>query len=411
MSGLGGRGEDSPSKRSAHSLSRAQDATLGALSDHPHGIDTAASPSKSARLHRSPLLLSPRDAPDPEIYNKLSGTAQKHLDAQFLDRFIKEVQADDHLADVAYRRGLLVNFVIYTLPGNQRPLQIEAPEFASVAYLKRCIFKYKLLNNGFCPLERFDLRKRNNADVAGTSNDQIPLHEDTLGIPTLLVDLGFFAGNTYELSIISHPQPAIEEPEERLKLQGVAYYSPTKVIPSENPNVRKYQELLQGTQLAGNFAPPLIEGASPGAGIPIPRGAPNTAGVAGASPRPGALQSPATAGEGSDAPGRSPRQLRAGRWSAEEVEALVWGVQAFGPIWSTIWHNLGGRGIDSRRTPVDLKDKWRNLVKLSSDPSKQTRSIGLTDQLKATILRLANTPTDRENSVAGSVLDIQPPAP
>lgn len=37
---------------------------------------------------------------------------------------------------------------------------------------------------------------------------------------------------------------------------------------------------------------------------------------------------------------------------------------------------------------VDLKDKWRNLVKLVTDPSKNARGLDLSEERKQTILRL-----------------------
>ena len=71
------------------------------------------------------------------------------------------------------------------------------------------------------------------------------------------------------------------------------------------------------------------------------------------------------------------RQL--GRWTPDEVAALIVGVQLHGTQWSTIWEHYVVAGvINPGRSQVDLKDKWRNLVKLACNPGKQARSIDLT---------------------------------
>lgn len=425
LSGLGAEDEDSPSKRSPLALSEAQDAMLGALSDHQQGFDTALSPSHPSQPPQIPLL-SPRALQGREVLHQLAATAVKYWDAQSQARFVKEVQADDELAEVAYRRGLLVTFSIFPSITAQRPIPIEAPEFASVAYLKRRIFKAKLLNREFCPPERFSLRRRAAVDAPGGSATRDPLSEETAqGTPMLLFALGFYAGTTYEMTMISKPQTTDKEQQESM-LQGLGLGGTGPVVPSTDANVRKYQELLQGRPLP-NFVPQSVAGRYPVAGTPAvpaaPRlaevaGVPGTAGrlagAAGGVARPsaavpgtaavtlGALPSPEVTNVAAvgvaRVPSRSPRQIRAGRWSAGEIEALVMGVQAFGQVWSKIEEHYAGRGIHPLRTTTDYKDKWRNLVKLCADPSKQPRTVGLTDQLRDTMLRLANTPTTRDNS-------------
>ena len=117
-----------------------------------------------------------------------------------------------------------------------------------------------------------------------------------------------------------------------------------------------------------------------------------------------------------------------GRWSGEEVAALIEGVLLHGTSWSTIHETCVATGrINPGRKQVgpmarsqlagtgqcqlawrrqfalhlgvsvylgaiklvtgpagwlqqDLKDKWRNLVKLASDPLKQARSVDLTGE-------------------------------
>lgn len=407
LSGLGAEDEDSPSKRSPLSLSEAQEAMLGPLSNHQQGFDTALSPSRPPHPRQVPLL-PPRAPQGQDVLQQLAATAVKYWDAQSQARFVKEVQADDELAEVAYRRGLLVNFAVFPSITAQNPIPIEAPEFANVAYLKRRIFKAKLLNREFCPPERFALRRRATADapggISGAARDLLP-EETAQGTPMLLINLGLYAGHTYEMTLMSKPHTTDKEQQESM-LQGVGLGGTGRVVPSTDASVRKYQELLQGRPLP-NFVPQPVAGMPPVypvAGIPVatavlasaPASAVPQAVVPGALPPPEATT--AAAGGAGAMVGRSPRQARAGRWAAEEVEALVMGVQAFGQVWSKIWDHYGGHGIDARRTAVDYKDKWRNLVKLCADPSKQPRTVGLTEQLKDTILRLANTPTARENS-------------
>jgi hypothetical protein len=70
-------------------------------------------------------------------------------------------------------------------------------------------------------------------------------------------------------------------------------------------------------------------------------------------------------------PGPRPRDLSASartRRNVEETEALVTGVEACGNgKWADI-KKLGFRAIHGR-SAVDLKDKWRNLLRVALMPS------------------------------------------
>jgi hypothetical protein len=86
----------------------------------------------------------------------------------------------------------------------------------------------------------------------------------------------------------------------------------------------------------------------------------------------------------------SPLRLgKPGKWQVAEVEALVKGVAAYGSSWACILDVYGKGGpIHMKRTAVDLKDKWRNLVKALAKPGVVPRS-DIPEELKIQILRLA----------------------
>ena len=49
-------------------------------------------------------------------------------------------------------------------------------------------------------------------------------------------------------------------------------------------------------------------------------------------------------------------------WSQDEVDNLVSGVQLYGV---GEWKQIANHFEFNKRTPVDLKDKWRNLQKIA----------------------------------------------
>ncbi|KAG0549373.1 hypothetical protein BDA96_01G250000 [Sorghum bicolor] len=75
------------------------------------------------------------------------------------------------------------------------------------------------------------------------------------------------------------------------------------------------------------------------------------------------------------------------RWTAKEVERLVQGVSKFGVgRWTNLKQNFFKRSI---RTAVNLKDKWRNLLKTYQEGSQKTTQLHLEPSLVERIRKLA----------------------
>ncbi|XP_066387041.1 telomere repeat-binding protein 1-like isoform X3 [Miscanthus floridulus] len=76
------------------------------------------------------------------------------------------------------------------------------------------------------------------------------------------------------------------------------------------------------------------------------------------------------------------------RWTAKEVERLVQGVSKFGVgRWTMLKQNFFKRSI---RTAVNLKDKWRNLLKAYQEGSQKTTQLHLEPSLVERIRKLAD---------------------
>lgn len=83
---------------------------------------------------------------------------------------------------------------------------------------------------------------------------------------------------------------------------------------------------------------------------------------------------------------RSKRIETGKRWTFEETEAFLAGVEAHGVgNWQKVYDACASL-FGQRRTTVDLKDKWRNLVKAVSTPGLIPRSVRLTPVQKQRIL-------------------------
>ncbi len=83
---------------------------------------------------------------------------------------------------------------------------------------------------------------------------------------------------------------------------------------------------------------------------------------------------------------RSKRTETGKRWTFEETEAFLAGVEMYGVgNWQKV-HDACASLFGQRRTTVDLKDKWRNLVKAVSTPGLIPRSVRLTPEQKQRIL-------------------------
>lgn len=386
------------SKRVTRSASQAQHAEAGGPEVHEtQRHDTAASPARPRHTLVAPLLKSPRPRQDGDTLSKLSAIASKYFDPQAQDQFFNEVQGDDELAEVAYRRGLLATFIITppsTASGSSPSFEVEAPEFASVEYLKRRITKKRLLlSKELYKYDCFILRQAPSRESTGELkilDEKMP----STNIPMLLFNLGYRGGETYHISMLSRAKSS-DQAQQQSMLQAAATAGAQKVMPLADPVLREYQELLYGKslepapvaraatairQVANSIIPPPVDVAGTAPNRPLGRTGPAPL------PSPEVMASRANGNFVQVA--RSPRQARAGRWSSKEIEALVGGVQTFDYSWAEIKRGFPDE-IDQRRSAVDLKDKWRNLVKVCKDPSKTTRKIGIGEELKLEILNLA----------------------
>lgn len=81
---------------------------------------------------------------------------------------------------------------------------------------------------------------------------------------------------------------------------------------------------------------------------------------------------------------RGKRSETGKRWTLEETDAFIAGVEQHGVgNWQKVHETCGA--LFGRRTTVDLKDKWRNLVKAVSTPGLIPRSVRLTPEQKERI--------------------------
>lgn len=299
-----------------------------------------------------------------EITRKAIEILSLNLDCQEQAKFVKEMEEDDVDEGIAYDEELVVMFVVKGIREELQdpappPLEVMAPIYQSVSYLKRRVTKAFLFQRGqYCPPNRFDLRST--VDVQsleqGFKQQVLPETSET-GLSVRLRDLGFEKGLAYELRLTSAPVVDHRSDHEQM-LQNVAASSRgPPLVRSSKPEVRNYQDLLHAPEIA---APQ--RGPSGGATVSIE--APS-----------GPVQR---------------KNARGGAWSPEEVEALVNGVQIYGQSsWAKILNRFRGNPLDFKRTGTDLKDKWRNLVSAASNPSK-ARAQGLSDEMILQILRLSN---------------------
>ena len=103
--------------------------------------------------------------------------------------------------------------------------------------------------------------------------------------------------------------------------------------------------------------------------------------VAGSSPA-GDSSSPAAA-----VPKGARRSKHHSPWTLTESEALVDGVARCAGCRWTVIKKLGLESLE-RRTAMDLKDKWRNLLQLASLPSQSRRKAETPPELLQKVLRL-----------------------
>lgn len=324
--------------------------------------------------------------------NQAALQALRGQDAQSHDHTLRLLAFDDRLAELASQRGLLVKFVVKRVGTNAAiPIAVvDAPEFMTVEYLKRRIMKARLINEGrYLNPGMFMLRATQIDPATNTSRLVELTSRGPGGEEVFLSDLGFEAPGSYEVLIAS--APVANDREQQNRMLAAAGGSNLMSAGPVSPDRQAYRSLL--TAAAGGDG---------GANGTVPRPA---------APRiPTKKIHPEQARRQSDAQFISPARQQAGvgtgggvppsgdkvrrpkcPWQPDEVESLIEGIQAFGTSWAEI-HGKYTRGdpprIDPRRTQVDLKDKWRNLVKLVTEPGLKPRGMDITDDLKTTILRL-----------------------
>lgn len=109
------------------------------------------------------------------------------------------------------------------------------------------------------------------------------------------------------------------------------------------------------------------------------------AGTSGTGPGAGTLGGAATVAGG--APKGARRSKHHSPWTLTESRALVEGVEECGGCRWTVIKKLGVASLE-RRTAMDLKDKWRNLLQLASLPSQSRRKAETPPELLQQVLRL-----------------------
>ncbi|PSC74212.1 Ribulose bisphosphate carboxylase oxygenase chloroplastic [Micractinium conductrix] len=328
----------------------------------------------------------------------------------------------------------------------EEELVVEAPQFLTVEYLKRRVARAKLQRGEVLQTSRFVLRKRvessgatdGAADGAGGASAAAGrCLEDLLsalpgGDEVFLAALGYQAPGPYELFIASAPQTtdleqqeamlADLEPPPRPQQAWAAGAAAAAAAAGSGSGVRataarsaavaaarhSFQALLQQSPGAAQQEQGEQQQAQSSAGGTVDmRGtAAVAAAAAAASPAWPARRAPTLPFESAAQPRRAaaaaagsddlwqhepPRRSSGGgghksRWGSDEVSALIEGVALHGHSWARIHaeHVYGTRRIASHRGQVDLKDKWRNLVKRVGLPAQRARGADLTgDQLEA----------------------------
>jgi hypothetical protein len=343
----------------------------------------AQTPAPAAPPRVELPLLDPR-APEPLSAEGAAALAAR-VDPAAHDALLRAIAADDALAELASRRGLLARFRVRG--GPSAGVAVEAPEFATVPYLRRRVVKARLKLGEYLAPSAFELKRVEHGGASGgAAVTPMPAAAPGGAGETLLFSLGFRAGGSYEIMLAARPGRAEGDREAQAAIEGAA----------------------RGARAPGTGSRAVDAGHARGRALLAPRGrgaparaapaaaAAGGAGGAGLFGLYGSIAGEAGAGgdgdTGASLDARAPARRKAGRWSADEVAALIDGVAGKGSSWAAI-HALfcqpGGR-ISPLRSQVDLKDKWRNLVRAATDAAGAGAArASLPEDLRARVLQLA----------------------
>lgn len=311
-----------------------------------------------------------------------------NLDAKLFTAVMKQLLTDDDVVEVASQRGLLIKFKIKPFMSHSESaiVEVEAPEFASVKFLKRRFFKASLFRNTYLEMDQYSLYSEQNPRSGEIQSVELEDCEQNT-FEKLLFNIGFRAGNTYLIKVKLQPSSNDKEQQNTMlresAAQGRSIFSQYGF--SDDPEIKKRQELLQGK--AREEADKIFEIVG-GEEQPSQRTSP--AKKAKPSPAKPALE-PLNLIEYDSTPGK--RKTRAatqeekkeneqteqgttgrrnlGKWQIEETRCLIRGCEEFNFSWREIQSKYSGNGIHPERTQVDYKDKWRNIkrcINLKTEP-------------------------------------------
>lgn len=311
--------------------------------------------------------------PPKELSQKAVELCQAQLGMKAYSELMESIEKDDELETIASRRGLLVKFIVTGLSqlcGGKDTCEITCPEYADVNFLRRRIMKTALEEEGKLVFwNSFTLR----CSVNGNSQE---LRGDEY-----LFSKGFCAGEEYRLHTSSAWRNLEEMDRSRQNLLLSHEIGPV----SDNEIIRNYQEALQGV---GKINPISAGQKSNSTGL-----------GEGSEGRASAFHKVESYNPSDIDQFQSPRNQRAGKWSAEEIEVLINGIQTYGKsAWTTMHKHLSGNGIQPVRTPVDYKDKWRNLLKAAQNPNPSSRATSLSPEMREIILNIAQSSPKEENA-------------
>lgn len=135
-----------------------QAAVVPAVASSRAALQTCAAPLATQDMQLPPLL-PPRE---PEALRVSALATLSTLDSATQEHCTRVIRADDRLAELAARRGLLTRIVVKAVRTYAPSLElvVSAPEFASVDYLKRRIMRAKLGRGEWAPPRSIHLRRK-----------------------------------------------------------------------------------------------------------------------------------------------------------------------------------------------------------------------------------------------------------